>query len=289
MKIGLNIISMKANELVAAALLADELGYDAIWYGEHILLPHGTTFPAEPQPYGPQELLDVFVLLGHLAGRTRRIRLATGIVMLPLRAPVLAARQILGVDVLSGGRLDLAVGLGWHPDEYAAAGTDMKTRGARLDEMLELINALFQPGDTAFKGKYYSVPNTPFDPKPVQKPRPPFLIGGGSEAALRRAARWDGWYGVCASPEHAEQSMAQINAYRREYGRENEPFEFVLVFYQGGPAGCAPSRDELDKYAKLGVERVVVTPWDFDYENALCRIADYAREVGLPNPQGSGR
>jgi probable F420-dependent oxidoreductase len=281
MKVGLNIISMNASEFVAGTVMAEELGYDSIWYGEHIMLPHGTEYVATPQPYGPQELLDVFVLLGHLAGKTKRIRLATGIVMLPLRAPVLAARQILGVDVLSEGRFDLAVGLGWHPDEYAVSGTNMKTRGARLDEMLELINELFQPGDTEFSGKYYLVPNTPFDPKPVQKPRPPFLVGGGSEAALRRAARWDGWYGVCASPEGAAQSMERINGYRREYGRENEPFEYVLAFYQGGPAGCAPPREELEKYVALGIERFVVTPWDFDHDNALSRIAEYAREIDL--------
>tara|TARA_A100001037_G_scaffold223364_2_gene201257 strand:- start:1107 stop:1958 length:852 start_codon:yes stop_codon:yes gene_type:complete len=281
MKIGLNIISMKADELVAGAVLAEELGYDSLWMGEHILLPYGTEYPAKPQPYGPQELLDVFVLLGHLAGRTSRIRLATGIVMLPLRAPVLAARQILGVDVLSGGRFDLAVGLGWHPDEYAASGTDMHTRGKRLDEMLDLINELFQPGDTEFDGEFYSVPKTPFDPKPVQKPRPPFLVGGSSEAAKRRAARWDGWYGVCTSPEHAALSMAEIDSYRREYGRENEPFETVIVFYQGGPGGDAPPREIIEQFAALGIDRFVVTPWEFDYHNALPRIAEYAREVGL--------
>ena len=281
MKVGINNISLKANELVASAVLAEELGYESVWMGEHVLLPHGTKYPAAPQPYGPQELLDVFVLLSHLAARTKHIRLATGIVMLPLRAPVLAARQILGVDVLSNGRFDLAVGLGWHPEEYAASGTNMRTRGARLDEMLTLINELRQPGDTEFKGKYYSVPNTPFDPKPVQRPRPPFLIGGGSEAALRRAARWDGWYGVGVSPQATKQSIEVIEGYRREYGREKEPFEYVMAFYQGGPAGHAPKREELEKYLEVGVHRVVVTPWGFDYDNALPRIAEYAREIGL--------
>ena len=281
MKIGLNIISMKAGELAAGAVLAEKLGYESLWMGEHILLPHGTDYPAKPHPYGPQELLDVFVLLGHLAGRTSRIRLATGIVMLPLRAPVLAARQILAVDVLSGGRFDLAVGLGWHPEEYAVSGTDMRTRGKRLDEMLVLINELFQPGDTEFRGEFYAVPPTPFDPKPVQKPRPPIIVGGRSEAALRRAARWDGWYGVCASVQDAADCMGQIDGYRREYGREQEPFETVLAFYQGGPGGDAPPRATIEEFAALGIERFVVTPWGFDYDNALPRIAEYAREVGL--------
>ncbi|MET0183365.1 MAG: LLM class flavin-dependent oxidoreductase, partial [Caulobacterales bacterium] len=196
-------------------------------------------------------------------------------------APVMAARQILGVDVLSNGRLDIAVGSGWHPVEYEAAGTSMKTRGARMDEMMDLINRLFQPGDIEFEGKYYRVPKTKFEPKPVQKPRPPFLVGGGAEAALRRAARWDGWYGVAMDVEGFLAAKARIDGYRREIGRENEPFEYVLVFFQGGPGGHAPSRDILQQFADAGAHRFVVTPWAFDYENALPAIANYARDIGL--------
>ena len=148
MKIGINNISMKASELVAGAVLAEELGYDSVWYGEHVLLPRHVTVRVQPQPYGPQEFFDVFALLAGLAAKTSRIRLGTGIVMLPLRPPVFAARQMLAVDHISKGRLDVAVGLGWCLDEYQAAGIEMNTRGARMDEQMELINKFFQPGDT---------------------------------------------------------------------------------------------------------------------------------------------
>jgi probable F420-dependent oxidoreductase len=281
MKVGLNNISMKASEMIAGAVLAEKTGYESIWYGEHIVLPRNTVYPVNPQPYGPQELIDPYVLLANLAGHTTRIRLATGIIMLPLRAPIVAARQILGVDVLSNGRFDMAVGLGWLQDEYDAAGTDMRTRGARLDEMLDFINQLFQPGDTEFNGKFYSVAKTAFDPKPVQKPRPPFLVGGGSEAALRRAARWDGWYGVVDTPAQFTSAKAVIEGYRREYGREHEPFQYVLAFHQAAAAQGAPSKAELEGFFAAGVDRVVVTPWGFDYDNALPRIEAYAREIGL--------
>jgi len=281
MKVGISNIGMKAAERVAGAVMAEELGYDSVWYGEHIVLPHHTVYPVNPQPYGPQELLDPFVLLAGLAAKTRRIRVATGIIMLPLRAPIIAAREILGVDHISNGRFDMAVGLGWHPDEYEASGTDMATRGARLDEQLEFINRLFQPGDTAFEGKFYRVAPTSFEPKPVQKPRPPFLVGGGSEAALRRAARWDGWYGVVNTVDQFKTAKDRIEGFRREYGRENERFEYVLVFHEGMPCVGAPKPEEIGAFLAAGAHRVVVTPWGYDYANALPRIAQYAREIGL--------
>ncbi|MDB5445284.1 MAG: putative F420-dependent oxidoreductase [Phenylobacterium sp.] len=281
MKVGLSIIAMKAAQQVAGAVLAEELGYDSLWCGEHIVLPHHTVYPVSPQPYGPQELIDPFVLLAGLAAKTSRIRLATGIVMLPLRAPIMAARQILGVDLISQGRFDLAVGLGWHPDEYDAAGTEMRTRGARMDEQLEFINRLFQPGDIAFEGRFYKVAPTRFEPKPIQKPRPPFLVGGGSEVALRRAARWDGWYGVVNTADAFKAARDRIEGFRREYGREREPFQYVLVFHEGMACKGAPSRAEIDALLAAGADRVVVTPWGYDYESALPRIAQYAREIGL--------
>ena len=282
MKVGISNIGMKASEKVAGAVLAEELGFDSVWYGEHIVLPHRTVYPVNPQPYGPQELVDVFVLLAQLAAKTSRIRLATGIVMLPLRAPIMAARQILGVDHASNGRVDMAVGLGWSQDEYDAAGVDMKTRGARLDEQLEFINKLFQPDENIeFQGRFYSVAPTRFEPKPIQRPRPPFLVGGGSTAALKRAARWDGWYGVVNTVDEFKKSRDRIEGYRREYGRENAPFEYVLVFHEGMPCRGAPTAEELAEFEAAGAHRFVATPWAYDYPNALVRIAQYARELGL--------
>lgn len=281
MKVGINNISQNASEMVAGAVLAEELGYDSVWYGEHFLLPRHTVVRVQPQPYGPQEFFDVFALLAGLAGKTSRIRLGTGIVMLPLRPPVLAARQMLAVDHISKGRLDVAVGLGWSQDEYDAAGIPMQGRGARMDEQMQLINKFFQPGDTVHEGRFYKVALTPFDPKPIQKPRPPFLVGGGSEAALRRAARWDGWYGVVDTVDEFRRDRDRIEAYRREYGRENEPFEYVLVFHQGLSCAGAPSRELIEAFLAAGAHRVVATPWGYDHDNALPRIAEYARQIGL--------
>jgi alkanesulfonate monooxygenase SsuD/methylene tetrahydromethanopterin reductase-like flavin-dependent oxidoreductase (luciferase family) len=153
--------------------------------------------------------------------------------------------------------------------------------------MLELINDLFQPGDTIYDGKYYQMPQTDFVPKPAQKPRPPFLIGAGAgtnralvEAPLRRAARWDGYYGVPSSPANARETMDIIDGYRAELGRENEPFEYVMVFHQAGEMP-APTPSDLEGYFAVGVDRIVVTPWGFDYDNALPNIEKFAKEFGL--------
>jgi probable F420-dependent oxidoreductase len=281
MKIGLNNISMKADEMIAGAVLAEELGYHSIWYGEHIVLPRHVKSRVQPQPYGPQEFLDPFVLLGNLAGHTRTIRLATGILTLPFRAPIMAARQILGVDVLSKGRFDFVVGLGWAQEEYDAAGTDMRTRGARTDEAMDFINQLFQPGDTTFEGKYYRIAQTAFDPKPVQKPRPPFIIGGNSEPAFRRAARWDGWYGSQDGLETFKRSREAIEGFRREYGRENEPFTYAIGLHQGLSDRGAPPPETLEAYFAAGVDTIVVTPWGYDHDRALDAISEYARRIGL--------
>jgi probable F420-dependent oxidoreductase len=280
-RIGLNTVSMRAAELVDGAVLAEALGYDSVWYGEHIVLPYDIDYPVTSKPYGPQELIDPFVVLAAIAARTRRLRLATGVVQLPLRAPILAARQILGVDVLSGGRLDLGVGTGWAPAEYEAAGTAFATRGARLDEMLEFIGRLFQPGDAAWEGRFYRVGLTSFEPKPVQRPRPPVIVGGVVERALQRAARWDGWYGPVRSLDRFHRVRERIEAHRRALGREGEPFQYVIVFHQGEAEGGVPTREQLEAFFAAGADRIVVTPWAEDYDHALAHTERYAREIGL--------
>ena len=281
MKLGLSCIALKASEQVAAAVLAEELGYDSVWAGEHILLTHRTVVSINPRPYGPEELMDPFVLLSHLAARTSRIRLATGVALLALRPPIMTARAVLGVDVLSKGRFDLGVGVGGFPDEYAAAGANMRTRGARVDEQLELLDRLFQPGDVEFEGRFYSLAATAFEPKPAQRPRPPILIGGWSDAALRRAARWDGWYGVVGDVATFKVMKGKMEAFRDEIGRGAAPFQHVLVFHEGMACKGAPSRGELEDFIAAGVDRVVVTPWGYDYAQGLPRIAAYAQEMGL--------
>ncbi len=276
MKIGINTVSMRFGDVVDGTLLAESLGYDSIWHGEHILLANEmkVPYPVQPQPYGPQEFIDIFTLLAYLAAKTKRIRLATGVLVLPLRAPIHAARAIVGMDILSGGRFDLGVGVGWNQEEFDAVGVDIRERGARTDEMLEMLQMFWSSEDVKFRGRHYDIPSAPFDPKPLTKPRPRVFVGGFADAALRRAAKWDGWYGG-GSVELVERLRDKIRGYRVDLGLDQQPFETVILRID------APSRSELESYFSLGVDRMVVTPWGRDYSNALKCIETYAKEIGL--------
>jgi len=169
------------------ALAAEEMGYDSLWATDHILVPeeHVATFG---------QVIEALITLGYLAGITRRITLATSIIVLPQRDPILTAKQVAAIDQLADGRLILGVGVGWMAGEFAYLRTDFRQRGRLMDEWLAVMQTLWREERPAFQGEWIRFSQTVFEPKPVQPGGPPIHIGGGSEAALRRAARFDGWH-----------------------------------------------------------------------------------------------
>ncbi|MFA1547140.1 TIGR03619 family F420-dependent LLM class oxidoreductase [Actinomadura chokoriensis] len=166
---------------------AEELGYHSLWTLQRVLTPAGSddlTYRAVPDP---------LVTLSYLAGRTSRVRLGVAIVNLPFVAPAILAKQAATLDRVSGGRLDLGLGLGWMPEEFAAAGAPMARRGARAEEFLAVMRGLWSGAATEFHGEFFDFPPVVMEPPPVQSPLP-VLLGGASEPALRRAGRLaDGW------------------------------------------------------------------------------------------------
>jgi probable F420-dependent oxidoreductase len=172
--------------VAAAARAAEQHGFRGLWTFQRWL--------ATPDLDGVyQSVLDPLVVLGYAAAVTTRVRLGLAVVNGPFYAPVALAKQFATVDVLSDGRLDAGVGLGWSPVEYAAAGVPMEHRGRRFDEWLECLDVLLRGEEVEFAGRHYSVPRSRIAPRPVQAPRPPVLIGGSAPPALRRAGRFDGW------------------------------------------------------------------------------------------------
>jgi probable F420-dependent oxidoreductase len=170
------------------ALAAEAAGYDSLWATDHVLVPekHGATFG---------QVIEALITLGYLAGITERITLATSILVLPQRDPILAAKQIAAIDQLADGRLILGVGVGWMAEEFAYLRTDFHQRGRLMDEWLAVMRVLWREERPAFQGEWIEFSETVFEPKPVQPGGPPIHIGGGSEAALRRAATLaDGWH-----------------------------------------------------------------------------------------------
>jgi len=287
--LGVNIVWMKPELQVRAAQLAEDLGFEGAWSGEHLALPKGDPdwwrkYPtaialgdkATPDvvnfdPDSP--FVDPLIVLAAIAGATKKIRLGVGIYMLPLRNALLAARMVASLDVLSGGRLDLGVGLGWSEDEYRFTGNDFANRGRKMDETIRAMRACFEDDAPEFHGEFYDFGPLGFAPKPVQRPLP-ILIGGGTPAAEKRAGYLgNGWHG---SPE----SIPRVKAHLAAAGRANEPFQFSSITL--GPA----SRRELEAMARAGVQRAVVTPWRASKlgqigEEGLAQLEAYAKEVGL--------
>jgi probable F420-dependent oxidoreductase len=172
--------------MTAVARRAEELGFDSVWVNDHVVMPSAPSTGAADYAarYGEergQMLYEPLITLAYLAAATARIRLGTSVYLLPLRHPVLSAKQVVSLDVLSGGRAIFGVGVGWLEAEFAAVDVPFKQRGTRTDEALRILKALCEDPD--------------FLPKPVQRPHPPVWVGGRSEAALRRASRFgDAWH-----------------------------------------------------------------------------------------------
>lgn len=178
--------------LIDLGVRADELGVDTVWLPDHLLPPepYGTVFGGVYEP---------LVTLAYLAARTRRVRLGTSVLVSPMRDPFTLAKQVATLDRLAEGRFTLGVGVGWSREEFAAVGADFTTRGARTDEVLALHRHLFE-GEGPFRGRFHSYERGVFEPRPER--RIPTMVGGGSAAALRRAAEWaDEWQGLDPDPE----------------------------------------------------------------------------------------
>jgi probable F420-dependent oxidoreductase len=184
----------------------EDLGFDSVWTSEHILF------------YGPT--LDATVVLGAFAARTRRIKLGTAILLLPLRNPTVTAKAISTVDILSGGRVLLGIGVGGEfPKEFEATGVPVAERGARANEAIRVIKRLWSEDNTSFHGRWSNFDGVTMHPKPPQPGGPPIIVAGRSEAAMRRAARLgDGYMPYLFTPERyaaAKQAIAQEAAQRR--------------------------------------------------------------------------
>ncbi len=202
-----------------AATLAEELGYDSVWLGEHLVVPSPWQPPSPMHPLDP--IFDSLVALAYLAARTERIRLATGIVILPQRNPVVLAKQVATLDALSGGRLTLGVAAGYLEPEMSAVGVPMKGRGRRVEEHLAAMRALWEAEAPVHSGEHVAFAGVDAHPRPVQRPLP-VVIGGHSPAAHRRAAR-HAQAGTGSSSTWSRRSRRSPACARRSWRRAARP------------------------------------------------------------------
>ncbi len=212
--------------VVALAVEAERLGFDSVWTVDHVILPHVSS---ETYPYARQSgvtmpsdwpFLDPLVALAAIASRTDRVLLGTGVYLLPLRHPLINAKLAASVDVLSGGRLRLGVGLGWVKEEYTALGVSWEDRGRLLDEQIDLLRVLWRDETPSFDGKFWRVSGFGMEPKPVNRTIP-LLIGGKNEPARRRAAqRGDGWHLIDMEPGEVATAREALADDCRAAGRD---------------------------------------------------------------------
>ena len=174
--------------IVETAVKAEELGFDALFVNDHVIVDDS------PRSAPWRNVYDPLMVLSYVAARTSRIRLGTSVLIMPYRNPIVTAKMVATLDQMSGGRAIAGVGAGWSEAEYNALGVPYRERGARTTEYLRLWQACWEPGPTTFHGRFFSFDNMHVSPKPLQQPHPPVWIGGSGPPSLRRAARFaDVW------------------------------------------------------------------------------------------------
>jgi probable F420-dependent oxidoreductase len=302
--------------MVAAARRGEELGYDCLTASDHIVLPRkvDSLYPYNQRRVHPStsagSCLEQLTVLSFLAGQTNTLRLVTSVMILPHRNPIIAAKALATLDVLSQGRLTVGVGVGWMREEFETLGLSyFEERGDVTNEFIRAFKELWTSDDPSFEGRYCRFSNIGFLPQPVQKPHPPIWVGGESRAAIRRAARLaDGWHPVSSriNPQSGgpERLTAGINSLRLQAEAVGRDPEEISVIYRvhgyGLVNGAAPSSagerhpfsgdadqiaSDIRRYEALGVSQLVV---DFagpgssvrsDLGKALQDMEDFATQV----------
>jgi probable F420-dependent oxidoreductase len=237
---------------LTVARAAEAAGYESLWTGEHVVLPNPRVPPSPAPPSFP--MLHPSTILSFLAAATERVRLGTGIVILPQRNPVVLAKELASLDVLSAGRLVFGLGVGYLKPEFDALGVAFSQRGERSDEYLDAVVALWTQENPSYQGRYVSFRGVQAMPRPVQKPHPPIVIGGMSASAYRRAvARGNGWYGFALDLDATKRSLEGIEKARGEVSRPPElgPLEISIT------PSVPLDRETVERFADLGVHRLI--------------------------------
>jgi probable F420-dependent oxidoreductase len=262
---------------------AEDIGLESIWMGEHVTLFDKNTYgyPGSkdgriPVPQGGG-MLDVVATFGFLAAATSKLRLGTGVALVPQRNPIYTAKEVCTLDWLSDGRFDFGIGVGWNKEEVEACGYRWEDRGARCDEFLEAMRRLWTEPVVDFSGKWLKFETCRLDPKPIQKPHVPIIVGGYADAAFRRAVRFGaGWYGFNRDPAATREVLARLDAAFVKAGRKrDEKFQIIMT----PPATMA--MDALQEYAELGVDRLVVNLGSQRPERVDQRMAEIEKLVKM--------
>jgi probable F420-dependent oxidoreductase len=249
--------SVDPDTITRRARRAEHAGFESLWIGDHVALPVDAPDPPD------EPRLELIVALTYLAAATSRVRLATGVAILPMRHPVLLAKQLTSIDVMSQGRLIVGVGVGHVERELSALGASIAERGARTDEHLAAMRALWESASSPpapsppFDGRFVSFSGVMQWPRPVQTPHPPIVCGGHSPSAYRRAVQsGNGWYGWELDPAQTARSLAELREAEQRHGRPAELGDLEITITP--PPGF--DADMARGYEEVGVDRLVLQP-----------------------------
>jgi probable F420-dependent oxidoreductase len=286
MKFVLSTSFSSVAHLTKIAPVADQTGWHAISFSDHVVHPQAITTPYPYTKDGSRrwqaytDWPDPWVMIGALSTITTRLRFTNNIFVLPMRNPFLVAKSISTAAIVSNNRVTAAIGVGWSKDEFNLMQQDFHTRGKRTDEMVEIMRLLWTGEMVEYQGKHYQFDLMEMNPAPTEYI--PIWVGGISEAAMTRAAKIaDGWVTDLQRSEEIMDCIERIKAFRKEFGRENEPFEITAT------PSDAYTIDGYQKLEDAGVTHILTQPWPFyhgetdDIEKKIDGVKRYADDIIL--------
>jgi len=260
MNVGISVpLPAYAVDVAFMARKAEELGFESFWCAEHPFIPVRTTsrFPGSEDGVIPESyshFIDPFVALARASGVTSRMKLGTGIVLVPERNPLLLAKEISTLDLFSGGRFLFGIGAGWLREETQIMGGDFDHRWSQVRESILAMKELWTKLEAEFHGKYYDFPLVKSYPKPAQKPHPPVILGGHAKSVLERVVAWgDGWLPNRITPDKLRESRATLDRLAKDAGRNPSA---ITISVHGQPA----DRGLIKQFHDAGATRVIVRP-----------------------------
>ena len=273
LKYGITPINFGPNSypenMASVAKTAEEAGFDSVWVGDH-------PFLSEKQKNMPPSLriLDPIAALAYVAGQTRRILLGTGILLLPQFNPIIVAKQLASLDVLSNGRLVVGIGVGWSDHEFEVLGLPFGDRGKRTDDYLKAIEVLWSEDRPAYHGQYVSFDRLQSFPHVVQRPHPRIVVGGGSPAAFRRAVEsGNGWFGYGMDLKDTKRCLEGLRKASKRYSRPKSLGELEISIAPSMPIDKATAR----QFVELGVDRLILI---LPERGDLFQMEHFVKEAG---------
>ncbi len=294
MRFGVHLVAagkvIEGEKIARLARRAEELGYDSVWVSDHIIFH---TVLRSPYPYSPDgklpldptlPLLEPFTVLSYAAAVTKTVKLGTSVAIVPYRDPIVTAKIVSSLDVLSGGRFIFGVGVGWLEEEFRVLRQNLKDRAAQTKEALLAMKACWTQEDPEFHGKFFDFSGIKFAPKPVQKPYPPIWFGGNSLPALKRAVeQGDGWHSVWMTPEEIANTAKTLRELCAKAGKDFAKFPLTINVNHKVPLTV----ENVKKYEEAGISMMFIPRYfGVDADEIVKGMEQFAKDVKEPVERG---